>query len=67
MSSTLKDLQSAVTGLPEGAYAKFRSWFLERDWELWNDQIEADADSGKLDDLIGGALKDKEDGKLKDL
>ena len=67
MSPTLKDLQSAVTGLPEGTYAEFRSWFLERDWELWDDQIEADAESGKFDNIIGDALKDKEDGKLKDL
>ena len=47
----VEDIEMAVSALPENEYAQFRRWFLERDWEKWDRQIEADSASGKLDFL----------------
>ncbi len=39
----VEELELAVAALPEEEYDQFRCWFLERDWERWDRQIEADA------------------------
>ena len=47
----LEELERAIASLPEGEYRALRRWFLERDWEKWDRQIEEDAAVGKLDFL----------------
>ena len=39
----------------------------KKDWNKWDKQIEADSKSGKLDFLITEAMKEKEQGTLKEL
>jgi hypothetical protein len=63
----LKELEMAIASLPEDEYRRFRRWFLDRDWEKWDKQIEEDAESGKLDFLVDEALEAKNAGRLKDL
>ena len=63
----IEELELAVAALPEGEYDQFRSWFLERDWEKWDRQIEADAKAGKLDFLIQEAFQAKRENQLRDL
>ena len=60
----VEDIEMAVSALPENEYAKFRRWFLERDWEKWDRQIEADSSSGKLDFLAREARDAKVSGGL---
>ncbi len=48
--SELEQLEQQVSQLPPGNLAKFRTWFIELDRQLWDKQIEAD--SGKVDRLI---------------
>ena len=63
----LEELEMAVASLPEEEYRKFRRWFLERDWEKWDKEIEEDAEGGKLDFLVKEALEAKNGGRLRDL
>jgi hypothetical protein len=63
----LEELERAVNSLTAEEYCEFRQWFLERDWEQWDQQIEEDARAGKLDFLIREALEAKEQGKLQEL
>lgn len=63
----IEDIQVAIESLAPEQYARLRSWFTERDWELWDRQIEADAAAGKLDFLIDEALAEKGRGKLREL
>lgn len=63
----LDELKRAVADLPEQEYDQFRCWFLERDWEKWDRQIEADAKAGKLDFLIQEAFQAKRENRLRDL
>jgi len=63
----IHDLEKAVTTLPPPEYAEFRRWFLQSDWEKWDRQIEADAQSGKLDFLAREADDAKKQGLLRNL
>ena len=63
----LEELEMAVASLTEQEYCEFRRWFLERDWEQWDRQIEEDSRAGKLDFLVREALEAKEQGKLEEL
>jgi hypothetical protein len=65
--SKVEELEMAVSALPEQDYSQFRRWFLERDWEKWDREIEEDAASGKLDFLRAEAAEAKRDNQLKDL
>jgi hypothetical protein len=63
----LEELALAIESLPENDYSQFRRWVLERDWEKWDRQIEADSTSGKLDFLVKEAHDAKAKRTLKDL
>jgi len=63
----LEEIVTAVSNLPEKEYSQFRQWFLERDWERWDRQIEADSASGRLDFLAREAREAKKTGKLRNL
>ncbi|MEW6713322.1 MAG: hypothetical protein AB1403_26110 [Candidatus Riflebacteria bacterium] len=49
---TITELEQAVTKLSEQELNRFREWFDEYYAEMWDRQIEADAKSGRLDDLL---------------
>jgi len=40
-------------------------WFSERDWKVWDREIEIDSKSGRLDFLIEEAFAEKKVGKLR--
>ena len=63
----LEELETAVASLPEEQYRQFRRWFLDRDWEKWDSEIEEDAKAGKLDFLVEEALEAKNRGRLENL
>jgi hypothetical protein len=45
--SSVEEIQSAIVSLSPEEYARLRAWFMERDWEQWDQQIAADAQAGK--------------------
>ncbi len=49
---SVEQIERAVDSLSEEEYVVFRKWFLERDWEAWDNQIVSDSNAGKLDFLI---------------
>jgi hypothetical protein len=65
--TTIEELEMAVDALSQEEYSRFRSWFLERDWEKWDQEIEEDAKAGRLDFLIREAREAKNRNKLRDL
>jgi hypothetical protein len=66
-SGKLAELETAVEHLTEPEYDKFRRWFLDRDWEAWDRNIETDSVSGRLDFLVQEARDAKRSSKLRDL
>ena len=65
--SKLQKLQAEIESLSQEEYGRLRQWFLERDWNRWDKEIETDALSGKLDFLVKEALEEKSQGGLKGL
>jgi hypothetical protein len=63
----IEELEMAITSLPEEEYCQLRRWFLDRDWEKWDREIEADSEGGKLDFLLREAAEAKKSNRLKDL
>ena len=53
--------------LPGEEFAELFRWLSEKDWERWDNEIEADSQAGRLDFLVLEAREQKAKGTLKDL
>lgn len=62
---TVQELENAVNQLPNEEYRRFRLWFLNRDWEKWDQQIEEDSENHRLDFLLDEAQKAKNEGTIR--
>ena len=62
---TAREIQTEIEALPRKEYVKLVNWLTEKDWGVWDKQIEEDSQSGSLDFLIDEALNKKATGKLK--
>jgi len=51
----LETLEEEIKKLSPTEFSQLRDWLLEQDWELWDQQIERDSASGKLDALFDEA------------
>ncbi len=49
-------LEKQIADLDYDSFAKLREWFLEFDQAIWDEKLESDSNSGKLDFLIDSAL-----------
>jgi tRNA A22 N-methylase len=54
--SQLEQIETAILSLPSHEFEKLRQWFLNLDYELWDEQIERDIADGKLEALAAEAL-----------
>ena len=64
---TVEEIQSAIQSLPHDEYMRLVTWMHEKDWENWDQQLEKDAASGKLDFLLAEVDEAKKEGKLEEL
>jgi len=64
---SLEDIKSEIEALPRREYMKLVHWISERDWKAWDQEVESDSKSGKLNFLIDEGLAEKEKGKLREL
>jgi hypothetical protein len=64
---TIHEIEQAITELSPNELARFREWFDEFDAQVWDEQFERDAKSGKLDKLADKAKSDFRAGKAKEL
>ena len=65
--TTVEELERAVDALTREEYSRFRRWFLDRDWEKWDWEIEEDSKAGRLDFLVREAAEAKNRKSLRDL
>ena len=63
----IDELKNTIETLSPDDYGKLRQWFSERDWERWDEQIELDSKSGKLDFLVKEAEEEYKKGNLKSI
>ncbi len=59
----VEELEKAVSQLPRKELARFTAWFQNYLSQAWDQQMEADAEAGKLDELIEKAKKDHRAGR----
>ena len=64
---TLSDLEKAIAKLPPDDLARFRAWFEQFDAARFDEKIESDAKTGKLDRLAQAALEDVRKGRAREL
>ena len=65
--STVEEIERAIEHLHDAEFARLREWFDERDAQRFDDKIERDAKSGKLDDLARQALAHHAAGRTRQL
>ena len=61
------EVESAIKQLPEGEIRALANWLQEYLDAMWDEQIEADLASGKLDHLIARAEADIAANNVRDL
>lgn len=58
LMSRVEQVEEAIQAMEPEELAEFRAWFAEYDWGLWDQQLERDAPTGRLDHLADEALRD---------
>ncbi len=65
--TTVAEISGAVKRLPKRELARFRKWFADYDAAVWDQQLAADVQTGKLDSLVREAQRDHRAGRTKSL
>ena len=63
MEITVEEIENVIIKLPQDQLRKFRAWYEKFDSDAWDEQIERDVVSGKLDVLAEMAIVDHKIGK----
>lgn len=63
----VEKIEQDIEMLSKSELKAFRRWFQEYDAQAWDQQIEADAKSGKLDKLADEAVGEFRSGKASEL
>lgn len=63
----VEKIKKEIKELTEEEYRQIRNWMLEVDWKKWDEEIESDSLTGKLNFLIEEAKGAKKEKKLKEL
>lgn len=64
--NTVEELEQAAAKLAPSDFVRFASWVSARQHELWTEQMERDAKTGKLDFLFDEAGAERKAGQLCD-
>ena len=63
----IKEIESAIAQLPPSELAELAKWFEEFHARAWDEQIERDVQTGRLDALVKQAEQDFEQGRCEPL
>lgn len=56
----LEQIEAAILELPPDEFQQLVEWFLDLDYQRWDDQLEKDIVDGRLEDLAQEAIADFE-------
>jgi hypothetical protein len=59
---SVTEIEAAIEKLPKSEFQSLISWLDDFRERTWDEQIEADAEAGKLDEIIAQAKRDSEAG-----
>ena len=63
----VEEIEAAIQSLPPEEYQRFVEWFRARDQQHWDEQIDRDSSSGKLDFLFEEAERESAQGLVREL
>ncbi len=63
----IDSIKASIESLSKEDFVNLREWIAELDWQHWDEQLEKDVATGKLDFLRDEATSAKENSKLRDL
>lgn len=63
----IQEIEKAISELSPEELARFRAWYAEFDAQVWDEQLEADAQTGKLRNLAEKSLEEYQAGKSSEL
>ncbi len=67
MTLSVEEIEEVIAQLPKKKLKQFRAWYEQFDSEIWDEQIEQDANNGAFDELAKKAIADHKSGKTKKL
>lgn len=62
---TVEQIESAILELPPDKFKLLKEWFLNLDYQQWDDQLEEDIAAGKLETFAQEAIADFEAGQYR--
>jgi len=65
--STLEQIEAAILTLPSDEFRRLRQWFLDLDYQRWDEQLEQDIADGKLEALAEEAIADFKAGRCREI
>jgi len=65
--TTVVEIEKAVQELPPEKLIEFRHWFSEWDHDIWDKEIELDAENGMFDKIASETLAEFKEGKCRKL
>lgn len=67
ISMSVKEIEAAIAQLPRHEISEYSRWFEEFGNQMWDEQIERDANAGRFDKLIEQAKAQYAAGQCKPL
>jgi hypothetical protein len=64
---SITEIEQAIAELSPEELARFREWFEDFDAQIWDEQFENDAKSGKLNKVADKSISEYRSGKSKEL
>ena len=64
---TIEQIEAAILELPPDKFHQLLEWFSELDYRRWDEQLEQDVASGKLEDLAQEGIADFEAGRYREI
>ena len=65
--SNLEQIEAAILSLPSHEFERLRTWFLDLDYERWDEQLERDIVDGTLESLAQEAIAEFESGHCREI
>jgi len=62
----VEEIEAAIEGLPPEEYRRIVHWFRVREQERWDEQMDRDSSTGKLDFLFEEAESESAQGLLRE-
>jgi hypothetical protein len=65
--STLEQIEAAILTLPSDEFQRLKKWLSDIDYQYWDEKLEKDIESGRLDFLLEEAISEFNAGHCREI